>query len=281
MSKSIFKVCVSLIVMMFIVSGLARGALAGIVMEQVRYEKGSSEKDKGTIYISKNKVKFVQNGGEEVIIFDLNTSEMTQIDTQKKTYFVAKPEEIFKATQDVMAKAKAQMEEQLSKLPPEQRAKMEEMMKSHGMGKPGASKPEDITLKTPGTIENIAGYKSEKFEVYRNGKLSEEIWTSKDVVPGNEFDSKKMANYMKEMEQMASKANPYKESTGSGLDEGAKIYNQIYETGFPMRSVDYSSTGSASIEEIVSVAKADIADKEFQAPAGYKKVTLQQMMSSE
>ena len=279
MSKFIVRVCVSLIVMVFIVSGLARGVLAGIIMEQVRYEKGSSEKDKGTIYISKNRVKFVQDSGEDVIIFDLNTSEMTQIDNKKKMYFVAKPEEIFKATQDMMARAKAQMEEQLSKLPPEQRAKMEEMMKSQGMGKLGASKPEDITLKTPGTTENIAGYKSEKFEVYRNGKLSEEIWTSKDVVPGNEFDSKKMASYMNEMEQIGSRVS--KEGAGSGSNEHTRVYTQIYETGFPMRSVDYSSAGGASIEEIMSVTKADIPDKEFQAPADYKKVTLQQMMSSE
>jgi uncharacterized protein DUF4412 len=281
MSKFILRVCVYLFVSVFIVGGLARELFAGIIMEQVRYEKGSSQKDKGKIYISNNKVKFAQDGTDEVTILDLNTGEMTQIDTKTKRYFVAKPEEIFKTTQDAMAKAKAQMEEQLSKLPPEQRAKVEEMMKSHGISQPEASEAENLTLKATGTIEDIAGYNSRKFEVYKNGKLSEEIWTSKDVVPDNEFDSKKMANYMKEMEQMVSKANPAREGAGSGLDGHTKVYNQVYETGFPMRSVDYSSNGGASIEEVVSVTKADLPDNEFQPPVGFKKVTLQQMISSE
>jgi hypothetical protein len=281
MGKFILRVCVYLFLSAFTVGGLARELFAGIIMEQVRYEKGSSQKDKAKIYISNNKVKFVQDGTDEVTILDLNTGEMTQIDTKTKRYFVAKPEEISKTTQDAMAKAKAQMEEQLSKLPPEQRAKVEEMMKSHGISQPGALEADNLTLKATGTIEDIAGYKSRKFEVYRNGKLSEEIWTSKDVVPDNEFDSKKMANYMKEMEQMVSKANPAGEGAGSGLDRHTKVYNQVYETGFPMRSVDYSSNGGASIEEVVSVTRADVPDNEFQPPADFKKVTLQQMISSE
>jgi hypothetical protein len=274
-------VCVYLVVSVFIAGGLARGAFAGIIMEQVTYEKGSSEKNKQTIYISRNKVKSVSEGGHEVTIFDLNTGEMTLTNDEKKTYVVAKPEELFQSAQDAMAKMRAQMEEQMSKLPPEQRAKMEEMMKSHGINQPGASKPENLTLKATGTTESIAGYKSQKFEVYENGKLDREIWTSKDVIPDNELDPKKMADYLKEMQRMAAKFNPGKEGAGPALNEETKVFTQIYETGFPMRSVDHWSNNSAYVEEIVNVTKADISDKEFQPPVGFKKVTLQQMMSSE
>ncbi len=275
MSKFIARVCVTLIAATFIVGCLVGKGFAGVIIEQVRYEKGSSEKNKETIYISKNKVKFVQEGRQGVTILDLNTSEMTQIDNENKTYFVAKPEDIRKTTQDAMAKAKAQMVEQLSKLPPEQRAKVEEMMKSHGMKQ---SATENWTLKTPGVTENIAGYKSQKFEIYRDSKIKEEIWTSKDVVPSSELDSKKMGNYAREMEQMVSEANLSKEGTSSSRDEKLKILSQVYETGFPMRSVDYS-VGKNYTEEVVKVTQADISDKEFQAPGDYKKVTLQEMMS--
>ncbi len=281
MGKFIFRVCVYLVVSVFIIGGLARGVFAGIIMEQVGYENGSSQKNKETIYISKNKVKSVSEGGHEMTIFDLNTGEMTLTNNEKKTYVVAKPEELFRSAQDAMAKAKAQMEEEMSKLPPEQRAKIEEMMKSHGINHPGASKPEDLTLKATGTTESIAGYSSRKFEVYKNGKLDREIWTSKDVIPNSELDPKKMADYMKEMQQMSAKFNPGKEGAVSDLSEQTKVYNQIYETGFPMRSVDHFSDSGAYIEEVVSVTKTDIPDKEFQPPAGFKRITLQEMMSSE
>ncbi len=274
MSKFIVRACVTLIVATFIVGGLVAKGFAGVIIEQMRYEKGSSEKNKETIYISKNKVKFVQEGRQGATILDLNTSEMTQIDDENKRYFVAKPEDIRKTTQDAMAKTKAQMEEQLSKLPPEQRAKVEEMMKSHRMKDSGT---ENWTLKTPGVIDNIAGYKSQKFEIYGDGKIKEEIWTSKDVIPSSELDSKKMANYAKEMEQMVSETNQNK--VGTGRDEKLKILSQVYETGFPMRSVDYS-VGKNYTEEVVKVTQADVSDKEFQAPEDYKKVTLQEMMSA-
>jgi len=64
----------------------------------------------------------------------------------------------------------------------------------------------------------------------------------------------------------------------SGLDEQERVFKEIYETGFPTRSVDYLSDGSVYIEEIVKVNKADLSDGEFQPPAGYKKITLQEMI---
>jgi hypothetical protein len=62
MSKFILRVCVYLVVSVFIAGGLARGTFAGIIMEQVKYENGSSHKNKETIYISKNKVKSISEG---------------------------------------------------------------------------------------------------------------------------------------------------------------------------------------------------------------------------
>jgi len=46
MSKFIPRVCVYLVVSVFIAGGLARGTFAGIIMEQVKYENGSSQKNK-------------------------------------------------------------------------------------------------------------------------------------------------------------------------------------------------------------------------------------------
>jgi len=48
-----------------------------------------------------------------------------------------------------------------------------------------------------------------------------------------------------------------------------------------MRSVDYSSGSSVFVEEIIKVTTANVSETEFQAPTGYKKVTLQEMMSVE
>jgi len=267
---------ISLFIITTAATGLAEKAFAGFIIEQVSYDKKDSTRKKGKIFIKENKIKFVEEqNGQGVAIFDLNTGEMTQIDNEGKRYVVASPEDYFKFVQDITNKMKTELENQLSKLPPEQRAQAEEMMKSQGVTLPGQdSKARNLTLKKTDLSEAIGGYKSRKYEIYEDGKLSEEIWISDDIGFGSELDMKKMADYMSEIKKVS-------EKTGAGqsnLDEEERIFKEVYQSGFPTRSVDYSSEGKVYIEEIVKVNKADISDGEFQPPAGYKKVTLQEMI---
>jgi len=275
MSRFIKLMCVFLFVITFFAFSLEK-AFAGFIMEQVSYKKGGSEKKKGKIFISNNKIKFVEEqNGQAVAIFDLNTGEMIQIDNEGKRYIVTTPEEYFKFIQEMTDKMKTDLEKQLSKLPPDQRAKAEEMMKAQGMKLPGeGTKPKKVSLKKTDESRDIAGYKSKKYEIYEDGKLSEEMWISRDISFDEELDMKKMASYMSEIKKISEKAG----LGYSGLDEQERVFKEIYETGFPTRSVDYLSDGSVYIEEIVKVNKADLSDGEFQPPAGYKKITLQEMI---
>lgn len=261
--------------------GLAINAIAlaenafsgeGIIMEQVRYKKGSPKMEKGKIWVLDNKIKFEEETGQAAAIFDLNTGEMIQIDRQGKRYVAAKPDEYFKFIQDITSRMKSEMEKQLSQLPPEKRAQMEEMMKSQGMSLPGSStKPKNLKLQKPGKQESIAGYKSVKYEVYEDGKLIEEIWTSSDVL-NNEIDIKKMSNYLQKIKDISENAG------GMAFNpEGQAVYKEVFESGFPMKTVDHESDG-IFIEEITKVSKANLNDSEFAAPSDYKKITLQEMM---
>ncbi|HZX12808.1 MAG TPA: DUF4412 domain-containing protein, partial [Thermodesulfobacteriota bacterium] len=116
----------------------------------------------------------------------------------------------------------------------------------------------------------------QKYEIYEDGKLNQEIWASKEVIPNNELDPGKMASYIKELEKIKRAA-----AGDSNQDDEETVFKQIYESGFPMRSVDYSSGSSVFVEEIIKVTTANVSETEFQAPTGYKKVTLQEMMSVE
>lgn len=276
MSRFIKFAFVFLLIITLIAISLSEKAFSGVIIEQVSYNKGDSIKKKGKIFIKDNKIKFVEEpNGQGVAIFDLNTGEMIQIDNERKRYVVANPEDYFKFVQDITNKMKTELENQLSQLPPEQRAQAEEMMKSQAIALPGQEKKaRNMTLKKTDLSETIAGYKSSKYEIYEDGKLSEEIWISNDIGFDNELDMKKMANYMSEIKKISEKAG----AGQSNWDEEEKIFKEVYESGFPTRSVDYSSGGKVYIEEIVKVNKADISDSEFEAPVGYSKVTLQEMI---
>jgi len=148
---------------------------------------------------------------------------------------------------------KSEMEKQLSQLPPDKRAQMEEMMRSQGMSLPGSStKPKNLELQKPGKDESIAGYKSVKYEVYEDGKLIEEIWTSNEVL-NNEIDIKKMSNYLQKIKDISENAG------GMAFNpEGQTVYKEVFESGFPMKTVDHESEDGIYIEEITKCIDKNI-----------------------
>jgi len=261
--------CRSIIVILVLLIFTASQVIAGFVLEQERYEKGTSKKLKGTIYMQENKVKFFDEEGQFSAIFNLETGEMMQIDNMSRTYTSAKAKDYFKFFKEYALKMKTAMQQQLAELTPDQRAQAEEMMKRQGIELPGSnSVPVKIELKKTGDISKIAGYESVKYEIYRNGKLDEEIWTSKEVGLENEIDMNKMTEYMSELRKI-------EESLGGASSvskEAEQVYIEVFGSGFPMKTTDYPVSGTSIVEEIVKVSS------EFRAPAGYRKVPLEQML---
>ena len=267
--------CRSIIVILVLLIFTASQVIAGFVLEQERYEKGTSKKLKGTIYMQENKVKFFDEEGQFSAIFNLETGEMMQIDNMSRTYTSAKAKDYFKFFKEYALKMKTAMQQQLAELTPDQRAQAEEMMKRQGIELPGSnSVPVKIELKKTGDISKIAGYESVKYEIYRNGKLDEEIWTSKEVGLENEIDMNKMTEYMSELRKI-------EESLGGASSvskEAEQVYIEVFGSGFPMKTIDYPVSGTSIVEEIVKVSRKQIESSEFRAPAGYRKVPLEQML---
>ena len=65
-------------------------------------------------------------------------------------------------------------------------------------------------------------------------------------------------------------------------DNEYEIIQEIYEEGYPMKTVYYAQEGAGSVtEEIVSVKKQDIPAAEFLPPAGYEKITYQDILKQQ
>jgi len=248
---------------------------AGLIMERERYEEGSSQKIKGTIYMQGNKIKSFDEEGQFSAIFNLDTGEMIQLDNISKTYSTTQAKDYFAYYKQYALKMKAAMMQQLSELPPNQRARAEGMMKRQGIELPGNNvKPMKITLKKTGDTNKIAGYESVKYEIYINGKLDEEIWTSSDVRIQEEIDMEKMIDYLSELRQIEDSMR----GSNSFSQESEQAYIEVFSTGFPMKTIDYPLSGNSIVEEAIKVSKKKIDGSEFQAPKSYTKVPLAQML---
>lgn len=248
---------------------------AGLVMKRERYEEGGSQKSEATIYMQDNKVKSFDEEGQFTVIFNLDSGEIIQIDNLSRTYSSTPAERYFSYYLKYSLKMKAAMQQQLSELPPERRVQAELRMKEQGIEVPGISTgPLKVSHVKTGDIKKIAGYKSEEYEIYRNGKVDEEIWTSSDARIQEQIDLKKMGDYLIKLREVEDSL--WGKRSLSGATDQA--YIEVYSSGFPMKTVSYPLTGNKIIENTVKVSKKKIDDSEFNAPLGYRKVQLEQML---
>ena len=275
------KIITYITTLMLLILLSTANVFAGLVMEQEIYLKGSGQKSKGKIYMQNNKVKYNDNDGSYAAIFDLNTGEMIQIDNVHKKYTSAKAKDYFTYSNELARRMKQARKQQLDginrklyELSPEQRAQTEKMMREQGFYlQDGEPRTPNVTFKKVDSNKKIAGFSSVKYEIYRDGKLNEEIWTSKEVGFDKEIDMSKMTGYLNEQRKIE---ESFSDSIVISEDE-ENAYIEIFNSGYPVKTVSHRESGSALIEEITKVSYKDIDENEFKIPAGYQKITLEQM----
>lgn len=66
------------------------------------------------------------------------------------------------------------------------------------------------------------------------------------------------------------------------LVEDDPAYEQLLEQGYPVKIVELGEGGeAASVTEVVRLDKRDIPEREFQIPAGYRRVDLRELFNEE
>ncbi|HVY54756.1 MAG TPA: DUF4412 domain-containing protein, partial [Thermodesulfobacteriota bacterium] len=219
-----------------------------LIMEQVDYQQGSNDKESVTIYVQGNKFKQVENTGQfsPAVIFDLNSGEIMFVNDEKKLYIVLNRDEYLKYIESVIADSKDV-----------------------------STSSRDVKLKKTGDTDTIAGYSAKKYEIYDNGKLQSEYWVSSEAGFSQELDLDKMSKLMNEVKRISQNVG----GSASISDNEYKIFEEIYKDGYPLKTVYHSPEGDKTfIEEVVSVKKQDIPASEFQPPAGYQKITYQDIL---
>lgn len=243
----------------------------GIRMKQVRYIEGSDDKELTEIVMKNNKmmIRELEPNSNFKAVFDLNTGKLTQINMKTKEYSVATPEDYFKFIQQITQKFKEEFEKQFADYPEEQRKQIEDSMRKRGIAIPGEKpKPKQVKLEETNNTEKIADYKSKEFKIFVNDNLEEIIFTSNEVGFDKEIDLEKMSNYMTEMKKLSENF----EGSNAITDNEIQIYKKVYESGFPMKTVDYSNPAGKTdknekppkvIEVVVEVTKGGVSDEEI------------------
>jgi len=268
----------------------ATPAWAGWVIDQVM-KGGPDDKNVQRMFLQGNRLKTVVMEGATItnaVVMDLDAQTITQIDYKERAFTTATAAEYaqlmrqgFEKMGEAMGQMQGQMkqmEEQLKNLPPEQRKQIEALMKqAQGSQRQAAQpqlKPEDcapdkVDVKRTGKSLSVAGYDATGYQVFTNGTLDSEVWIAPAITAAREIDPQKLERMMREMMKALPQCPP------RGQMFGADPMWKLMKDGYPVRSVDKDG---GHVIEVVKAESRSLGAAEFQAPAGFARKTLKEMM---
>lgn len=243
----------------------AAAAHAGVYVELVDHDvKANTTTLAQKMYVQGGLGRFVDDSGRVSII---KGDAMYVIDDKEKSYVV-----IDKATMEALAKkmgaAMEQAKQQLAKLPPEQRAMIEQQMGSTMLGEGGQK--HTVEPVDTGKSDKVDGRACRVWEVKRNGELDDQLCVVPySALPGKENFQQVFANFAKVFEDMAKSVPMLAGMMSNEFDAQAKI------NGFPVRSRSYENGKLGDVEQLVKTWREEaIPASMFEVPAGYKKKSM-------
>jgi hypothetical protein len=235
-------------------------ATAGVYVETVNRDiTAGTTTPKQKIYVQNGAGRFMDPEGRSSLI---KGDTLYMIDDKDKSYIV-----MDKATMEQVAKKlNAQMEQlkqQMARLPPEQRAQMEQMLGGAGLG--GA--PRTVEVSDTGKSDKVDGRSCKVWDVTRDGVLDEQICVVPySSLPGKENFSTVFGNFAKVFEEMA-KSVPM--LSGMMANEFSA---QVKVNGYPVRQRAYENGKLINEETVVKVWREEaVPASMFEVPAGYQR----------
>lgn len=245
---------------------LAIGAAhAGTVLETVNRDlpAGADSKTHTMMtYAQDGKMRVETKPGDTLMIFKDET--IFTVNHKEKSYY-SMDRAAMKRMADQVNPALEQMQDQLAKMSPEQRAQMEKMM---GSRLPGMGKQKSQEIRKTARTDKIGGYTCSYVEVHEDGVLSDELCV---VPPGTVKGSQdlmdaavKMSALLKEM--LGGIDAPWLKQS---VDKQVADYEKL--GGLPLLTRHYSGGQPASETTLKSIRNEPVPAALFEIPAGYAK----------
>ncbi|MGB5469815.1 MAG: hypothetical protein WBM64_05310 [Woeseiaceae bacterium] len=252
------------VAILFSLSSLAH---AGVVMDMVTKNASGQEEDRSTIYAQSKMVRMDEVRGEEIassMIFLGN--EFLYVDHQKKSYLVM-DEAMLDEVSAQISDAMKQMEAELARMPPEQRAMVEQMMK----GQMGGMMGQQDTPPPAPSVKAVGSGKWQsktcrKYAVFAGPEKTQELCAAKldDIDGGDEV--------MQAFRSMAAYITKMTESMPMQVDDGmnpGELMDQI--DGFPVHTIDYENGVAARETSVDSITERKLEPGLFTVPEGYRR----------
>ena len=258
-----------LVVPAALLTGLAMTSTASAdTTVQFEVQDGAQGNLTQTAYVKDGMLMLKQAGGDANVdlLFNQADASMTVINHAERSFMVLDEQKLgalADQAQGMMSMVQKQMAEQLANLPPEQAARMREMLGGMGQAPAPAAPPEPVQIVPQGNT-TVNGFKCRQYHVLKGGaKISEVCAAEPDElgIPGSDVA---VFEAMKQMgERIAERMRGLSESMGSEIPD----FSYAEVSGIPVQMRDFSS-GAGSSMTVTKVVKG-AADVSMQVPQDY------------
>jgi hypothetical protein len=220
-----------------------------------------------TLYVDGDKMRMENPGAaaRATVIINAATKRMTIVNEADKSYSEITPEDM-KRFREQLESRRAQMEEHLKTMPPEQRKRIEEAMGPKMVAGAGPTKLPVLKFERTGEKKTINGFSCDTYHVLEDGTPKEEDciapWSS-SVLQRSDF-----AGLRKFAEDMAKSSGTMSPGGGRQMFEQFDKY-----PGFPVLRHPLDP-GHHDDEQLKSVKRGPIPAASFTPPAGFTKKDL-------
>ena len=206
------------------------------------------------------------NGEKQIVIFDGARQVLDIIHPNLKTYNEMTKADVDQLSSQVSA-AMQQMQAQMANMPPEQRARIEAMMKGR-MGGAGAAAPAKPVYTKVGT-DKVGKWTCDKYQSTEAGVIKSEVCTVSPQALGLGTEDFAVTRQMMEF---FSKLVPQRA-------QQMFVVGSVESQGFPGIPVRRTSTyaGVTTVSEVTDVTRGAIPESAFEVPAGYEKQPFMKM----
>ncbi|GIW42326.1 MAG: hypothetical protein KatS3mg076_2903 [Candidatus Binatia bacterium] len=231
---------------------LASPAAAGWVIEQVHSSIGpkgrTAFEQTSTVFVSGNKV-YARHEPLELVA-DFSKGELLLLLQEKKLYWRGLISEYVDEVRELVRGPAFQR-------PPS------------GEGEKEKRREVKIRVEATGSEETVAGYPAEKYIVYADGKVFQEIWIAPGVGIAAELDVEKLNEFQHEASGgiRGRTADAYRALVKD------REYRKLYRKGFPVR-IQARLGESILRTEVRRIEKRALDEGLFSPPAGFARVSL-------
>ncbi|MCF8086119.1 MAG: DUF4412 domain-containing protein [Desulfohalobiaceae bacterium] len=196
------------------------------------------------------------------MILDLRKGTIIVLDQQKMTASQGTVDEYCTAMQKIAGMMTQRMQQMKGKA-------MSDMPDSPY---PDQSLEQQVRVEKLGPGGDIAGYATQKYEVYVNDELIEEVWSSKD---------EELLGELGEVDAMIRFQACASQMMGGNSVESDPKYKRMLQSGWMLKSIEHEDGYAEVIVEVQRIEQKSIPSSEFEIPAGYTRMSLGQLFGME